>query len=292
MAAAQGPPTLNDTAYDSFCRILAYLRDAMRASCSLLVPVHTILPAAAAARAAAGRAGGVLPAEHACAPRCEGPGIRSGCRQQHCERQHTAETPPHRHAPEWKMRAVDLGSRMRMMTAAKRLGLYSALRACSAMFFRSSLHSRLTVATTFWGRAGGGGGGLQRGRRRERAQGRARQQAAGGRASAAAVAPPVSPRTAWGVDAGAVPSEHWRVQGRRRRQGHRRRRRRRPSLPAGAAPHLQLRHDARWVHREVHLGLLRLRGHHSAGPRLGGRHPGRCGARRCLLLPQPGCAVP
>lgn len=180
MAAAQGPPTLNDTAYDSFCRILAYLRDAMRASCSLLVPVHTILPAAAAARAAAGRAGGVLPAEHACAPRCEGPGIRSGCRQQHCERQHTAETPPHRHAPEWKMRAVDLGSRMRMMTAAKRLGLYSALRACSAMFFRSSLHSRLTVATTFWGRAGGGGGGLQRGRRRERAQGRARR-AGGGR---------------------------------------------------------------------------------------------------------------
>lgn len=47
------------------------------------------------------------------------------------------------------MSAVDLGSRMRMMTAAKRLGLYSALRACKAMFFRSSLHSRFTVATTF-----------------------------------------------------------------------------------------------------------------------------------------------
>ena len=38
-----------------------------------------------------------------------------------------------------------------MITAAKRLGLYSAFRACSAMFFRSSLHSRFTVATTFWG---------------------------------------------------------------------------------------------------------------------------------------------
>ena len=30
------------------------------------------------------------------------------------------------------------------------LGLYAALRACRAMFFRSSLQSRLTVATTFW----------------------------------------------------------------------------------------------------------------------------------------------
>lgn len=30
------------------------------------------------------------------------------------------------------------------------LGLYSALRACRAMFFKSSLQSRLTVATTFW----------------------------------------------------------------------------------------------------------------------------------------------
>ena len=109
--------------------------------------------------------------------------------------------------PDAKIRAVVLGSRMRMMTAAKRcgeertergcvrngrslargrwrrprgrrrrshfcpslrpappspppphplplfsltLGLYSALRACRAMFFRSSLQSRLTVATTFW----------------------------------------------------------------------------------------------------------------------------------------------
>mmetsp|Transcript_4739 Transcript_4739/g.12230 ORF Transcript_4739/g.12230 Transcript_4739/m.12230 type:complete len:229 (+) Transcript_4739:1834-2520(+) len=38
---------------------------------------------------------------------------------------------------------------MRMITAAKRLGLYSAFRAFSAMFFRSSLQPRLTVATTF-----------------------------------------------------------------------------------------------------------------------------------------------
>lgn len=45
--------------------------------------------------------------------------------------------------------AVVFGSRMRMMTAANRLGLYSALRACSAMVLRSSRHSRLTVATMF-----------------------------------------------------------------------------------------------------------------------------------------------
>ena len=36
-----------------------------------------------------------------------------------------------------------------LAAAAPTLGLYSALRACSAMFFRSSLHSRFTVATTF-----------------------------------------------------------------------------------------------------------------------------------------------
>ena len=37
-----------------------------------------------------------------------------------------------------------------MMTAANRFGLYSALRACRAIFFRSSLHPRLTVDTIFW----------------------------------------------------------------------------------------------------------------------------------------------
>ncbi|CAY79335.1 hypothetical protein P301_E11776 [Saccharomyces cerevisiae P301] len=36
-----------------------------------------------------------------------------------------------------------------MMTAAKRLGLYSALRACSATVFRSNLHPKVTVATMF-----------------------------------------------------------------------------------------------------------------------------------------------
>lgn len=40
--------------------------------------------------------------------------------------------------PDAKIKAVVLGSRIRMMTAAKRLGLYSALRACSAMVFKSS----------------------------------------------------------------------------------------------------------------------------------------------------------
>ncbi len=53
--------------------------------------------------------------------------------------------------PEAKMSAVVLGSRIRMMTAAKRLGLYSALRACRAMVFRSNRTSRLTVATMFLG---------------------------------------------------------------------------------------------------------------------------------------------
>ena len=52
--------------------------------------------------------------------------------------------------PDLKTSAVDLGSRMRMITAAKRRGLYSALRAVSATCFRSSLHPRLAVATTLW----------------------------------------------------------------------------------------------------------------------------------------------
>ena len=47
------------------------------------------------------------------------------------------------------MRAVVLGSRMRMMTAAKRFGLYSAFRACSVICFKFSVHPRFTVATIF-----------------------------------------------------------------------------------------------------------------------------------------------
>lgn len=69
--------------------------------------------------------------------------------------------------PEAKIRAVVLGSRIRMMTAAKRLGsatksapsqmnsrvceysLYSALRAWRAMVLRSRRQSKFTVATIF-----------------------------------------------------------------------------------------------------------------------------------------------
>lgn len=47
------------------------------------------------------------------------------------------------------MRAVVLGSRILIMTAAKRFGLYSAFLALSAMVFRSSLQPRLTVDTMF-----------------------------------------------------------------------------------------------------------------------------------------------
>lgn len=51
--------------------------------------------------------------------------------------------------PEEKIRAVVRGSRIRMMTAANRLGLYSALRALSAIDFSSSLQPRFTVQTIF-----------------------------------------------------------------------------------------------------------------------------------------------
>lgn len=57
--------------------------------------------------------------------------------------------PVHTIFPELKMRAVVLGSRIRIITAANRLGLYSALRACNAICFRSNLHPRLTVETMF-----------------------------------------------------------------------------------------------------------------------------------------------
>ena len=51
--------------------------------------------------------------------------------------------------PEEKIRAVVLGSRSFMITAANRFGLYSALRADIAMRRRSSRHSKSTVETTF-----------------------------------------------------------------------------------------------------------------------------------------------
>ena len=51
--------------------------------------------------------------------------------------------------PELKIKAVVRGSRIRIMTAAKRFGLYSALRACRAIFFKSNLQPKLTVDTMF-----------------------------------------------------------------------------------------------------------------------------------------------
>lgn len=47
------------------------------------------------------------------------------------------------------MRAVVLGSRILMMTAAKRFGLYSAFLALRAIVFKSSLQPRFTVDTMF-----------------------------------------------------------------------------------------------------------------------------------------------
>lgn len=51
--------------------------------------------------------------------------------------------------PDWKTRAVDLGERILMMTAEKRLGLYSALRARKAICLRSNWQPKLVVATIF-----------------------------------------------------------------------------------------------------------------------------------------------
>mmetsp|Transcript_6173 Transcript_6173/g.24897 ORF Transcript_6173/g.24897 Transcript_6173/m.24897 type:complete len:236 (-) Transcript_6173:78-785(-) len=51
--------------------------------------------------------------------------------------------------PDAKMSAVVFGSRMRIITAANRLGLYSAFLACRAMCFRSSEQPRFTVETMF-----------------------------------------------------------------------------------------------------------------------------------------------
>ena len=52
--------------------------------------------------------------------------------------------------PDSKTRAVVLGSRMRMTAAAKRLGLYSTFRACSAIVLLTTRQPRSKVATTFW----------------------------------------------------------------------------------------------------------------------------------------------
>ena len=57
--------------------------------------------------------------------------------------------PVHTILPELNMSAVVRGERMRMMTAAKRFGLYSALRAYRAIFFNSSVQPRFTVLTMF-----------------------------------------------------------------------------------------------------------------------------------------------
>ena len=47
------------------------------------------------------------------------------------------------------MSAVVLGSLILIITAANRLGLYSAFLACKAIVLRSSLQTRLTVQTIF-----------------------------------------------------------------------------------------------------------------------------------------------
>lgn len=57
--------------------------------------------------------------------------------------------PVHTILPEEKMRAVVRGALMRMINAANRFGLYSELRACNAITFKSSLQPTLIVLTTF-----------------------------------------------------------------------------------------------------------------------------------------------
>ena len=51
--------------------------------------------------------------------------------------------PVHTISPELKMRAVVLGSRILMITAAKRFVVYSSLRAGNAILFKSNLYPRL-----------------------------------------------------------------------------------------------------------------------------------------------------
>ena len=51
--------------------------------------------------------------------------------------------------PLLKISPVVFGLRRRMMTAAKRLGLYSVALPFQVISLRSSLHPKLTVPTTF-----------------------------------------------------------------------------------------------------------------------------------------------
>lgn len=57
--------------------------------------------------------------------------------------------PVHTIFPELKIRAVVRGSRIRIITAANRFGLYSAFLACKAIFLRSNLQLKFTVETIF-----------------------------------------------------------------------------------------------------------------------------------------------
>lgn len=57
--------------------------------------------------------------------------------------------PVHTIFPELNINAVVLGDLIRMMTAAKRFGLYSAFRAYKAIFLSSSVQPKFTVLTMF-----------------------------------------------------------------------------------------------------------------------------------------------
>jgi len=57
--------------------------------------------------------------------------------------------PVHTIFPELKIRAVVFGFRILIITAGKRLGLYSTLGALRAIFFRSNLNPRFTDDTIF-----------------------------------------------------------------------------------------------------------------------------------------------
>jgi hypothetical protein len=51
--------------------------------------------------------------------------------------------------PELNINAVVLGALILIIRAANLFGLYSALRACRAIFFKSNLHPTLIVLTIF-----------------------------------------------------------------------------------------------------------------------------------------------
>jgi hypothetical protein len=57
--------------------------------------------------------------------------------------------PVHTIFPEEKIKAVVFGSLILMITAAKRFGLYSALRQFKAIFLKSSFVPKLAVETMF-----------------------------------------------------------------------------------------------------------------------------------------------